>query len=201
MDAFIDGDEFILPTGERGLAEFLEQLPEHAGAVFLNWAVFGSSGRIEPGDGFIVERFQKRAPQGFNSNYLGKVIMRPCASAGHVSTPHHLPLREGFSVLAATGEPVAYRPDTVGFTSAVLWDNFRLNHYVIKSWREYWFKKKSRGRMSLAGGQHHRMYFASHDRNDEIDTAAASRVPELAQYYGALVDIVQKAGLSIFHRR
>ncbi len=34
--AFIDGDEFILPTGERGLAEFLEQLPEHAGAIFLN---------------------------------------------------------------------------------------------------------------------------------------------------------------------
>ena len=99
-------------------------------------------------------------------------------------------------MLAATGEPVAYRPDTVGFTSAVLWDNFRVNHYVIKSWREYWFKKKSRGRMSLAGGQHHRMYFASHDRNDEIDTAAANRVPELAQYYGALVDIVQKAGLS-----
>jgi hypothetical protein len=59
----IDADEFLRPESGHSIwglaAHWL--LDPTIGAVAINWAVYGSSGRKEPGHGLVTERFTRRA--------------------------------------------------------------------------------------------------------------------------------------------
>src|SRR5262245_52934454 len=84
----IDVDEFLHPQTEA------DTIPEIAmrwladpsiGAVIVNWAIYGSSGRVEPGDGLVIERFTKRALQNHSTNCIGKSFVRLAGFKG----PHN----------------------------------------------------------------------------------------------------------------
>ena len=66
--AFIDADEFLLPTQEEAsIVPLINRLfaDESVSAVALNWAIFGSAGYLFAEDGLVIERFTKRARQDF----------------------------------------------------------------------------------------------------------------------------------------
>jgi hypothetical protein len=51
----------------------------------LNWAaIYGSSNRVAPGEGLVIERFTHRAAQDFQINHHAKAFVKPtaCASQG-----------------------------------------------------------------------------------------------------------------------
>lgn len=183
--AFIDADEFLLPEGEpeeRGLLPWLEARladPE-VGAVAVNWACFGSGGARFREEGLVIERFTRRAKQGFGPNHHFKSIVRP-SWVVRFSNPHLATLAQGHYV-DARGAPLEVRVDREGnrrpgLSQEVCWQGARVNHYLVKSVEEFVLDKARRGSAATPGLTKHRAYFERHDRNDEACLLAASWAP------------------------
>ena len=183
--AFIDADEFLLPAcGPAGafqdaLPRFVARLGADAsvGAVAVNWALYGSSGRLEAGPGLVVERFARRAEQGlFPANHHFKSILRTAAGPEPGGNPHAFRLPDPWRTVQADGRDLAPHPLGInGLSREVVWGPLRLNHYVVKSREEFLTRKLPRGRATTdrlrAPG-----FFEVHDRNevaDPVDPALA----------------------------
>lgn len=164
---FIDADEFIRPEAPGGLSRFLDTVPENVGAVAVNWAVYGSSERVAPGAGMVMRRFVNRAPQEFSVNRHYKSLVRGKALGTTVRNVHHLPIGMQWRRVDTRLRDLRVQSD--GLSREVLWDGLRIQHYVIKSWSEFWLKKVSRGRAAGSAVQRSREFFQAHDRNDIYD--------------------------------
>lgn len=192
--AFIDADEFIMPTsGKTFLPDFLNALPDDVGAVALNWAVYGSSGRREPGKGPVLERFTKRGyPGGVNGFY--KTILRPSSCDEGVCNPHHFPLKKGFRYVHADRSPVL-AGEHFGISKAIIWDYFKLNHYVIKSLSEFLFKKRARGLADQINQKRDYDFFFHHDCRDVNDPVAPDLLAKVKEEVSRLKDILAAQGV------
>lgn len=168
--AFIDADEFITPQGGcRNILHLMNQMEEYTqvGAVALNWAIFGSGGYAGPIPGLVTERFQLRAQKDFEVNLHYKSIVRTAAFRDAGTNPHYFLLKEGYQAVHSNGNMID-NPVAPGISAKVVWSNLRLNHYVVKSRREFIEKKMSRGSIGNPNGPDW-VYFHHHDRNEEID--------------------------------
>ncbi len=192
---FIDIDEFLRPSDarfadhKRATADLPLEPAVSAitqgwlsdptiGAVALNWAIYGSSGRAEPGDGLVIERFTRRAPQEFVVNRHAKAFVRVVSCDGPTDNPHAMSLCSGRYV-DPRGEDVVW--DTSlgfqsGITTKVIWDILRVDHYVVKSSSEFSVKRSRRN--LLRDEDEWDQYFAGHDRNDVDDPVHADLVDQ-----------------------
>ena len=150
--AFIDADEFLLPAPPRRslrpvLAAF-ESRPG-AGAVTVNWAVYGSSGETAARPGLVVERFIARDGDRFTA---ASPLQDHPAAAGlrwPPRDPAPLPPASGTYAVHADGRPVRTVPgEPPGVSEAAVWTPLRLNHYVVKSREEFLRREQPRGRAS-----------------------------------------------------
>jgi glycosyltransferase involved in cell wall biosynthesis len=168
--AFLDADEFLLPGApHRRLPPIFAALPAEAGAVAVNWAVYGSSGHRSAGPGNVIERFTRRATREAPVNRHYKTVLRPAAFGGTAETPHAFRLVPGFRTLRADGWPLEPGTTEEGQTGAVLWEPLRINHYVVKSWEEFAYRKRARGRATRAEPPRDRGFFRCHDSNEVAD--------------------------------
>jgi hypothetical protein len=168
--AFIDADEFMMPQGGcRNVPDLLNAIEayNHIGAIALNWAIYGSGGYAGPIPGLVTERFQLRAQKDFETNLHYKSIVRTSAFRDAGTNPHYFLLKEGYQSVHSNGHRVD-NPVVPGISAKVVWSNLRLNHYVVKSRREFFEKKMSRGSIGNPNGPNW-AYFRHHDRNEEID--------------------------------
>jgi hypothetical protein len=135
--------------------------------VAINWAIYGSSGRDQPGDGLVIERFIRRAPQHDACNRSTKAFV-PVSLCEGFDNPRGAFLREGRYV-NSRGEDITWEQKLfpVGIASAVAWDALRLNHYIIKSRAEF-EAKKAHGDV-LVPTRKWDGYFDLHDRNQVED--------------------------------
>jgi hypothetical protein len=166
---FIDLDEFLRPQTEHSIPAIAEPwlADPTIGAVALNWAVYGSSGRDQPGDGLVIERFTRRAPQNDVCNQSTKAFVRVSMCEGF-DNPHGAILRDGRYV-NSRGEAITWDQKLfpIGIASEVVWDGLRINHYIIKSRAEF-EAKKARGDV-LVPTRKWDGYFEQHDRNEVED--------------------------------
>jgi Glycosyl transferase family 2 len=167
----IDVDEFLRPTAGFSVLQIAQAWlsDPSVGAVALNWAIYGSSGREEAGEGLVIERFTRRAPQDFNINHHAKAFARVSACAGPGGNPHAVELNTGRYTDPLRRDVVwdATREYPPGLTANVIWDVLRVDHFIVKSHAE--FRAKA-GRGSLI--QPDRgwdTYFQRHDGNDVED--------------------------------
>jgi hypothetical protein len=130
--AFIDDDEFLFPTAGGQIGETLKAYAGEAG-VAINWLLYGSSGAAAQDGRWVIERFTRRAK---NTDPHVKCIVRPdrierCEVIGHAFRPTagHRVVDENFRPMDG---PLSKEP-----SSRVL----RLNHYLIKSWEEWRFRR------------------------------------------------------------
>ena len=183
--ALIDTDEFIQMTGDQTLLGCFETIPAQVGAIVMNWATFGSSGIKGPNDPVwpapCCERFQRRAEQHCELNLGVKSVLRPEAVDLGVpfSNPHSLPLRQGYVLARPNGQRLDLPTDGSVFkTAEVDWSVLRLNHYMVKSYSEYIYKKLARGdafwRDARPMG-----HFDVHDRNEIFDPTPSAVLPDL----------------------
>lgn len=174
---FIDADEFIVSVPgvdpKRHLEQIFEADPE-LGAIGLRWLIFGSGGRVESGDGLVIERFTSRN-RTFSSTV--KSVVRP--KAVEKMLIHCALLREGYYgneegrrvELHKTAEGVPYGIDVPDYIP--LW----VNHYMTKSHQEF-LAKRARGNANYAKDHPEKFkrftdeYFRSHDKNDVEDSRA-----------------------------
>lgn len=188
--AFIDADEFVVvdeefPSIRHFLAPFHVQ--SNIGAVALNWACYGSSGRRHFESGFVVQRFDRRAEQDAFVNHHYKSFVRSRAFAGTSGNPHHFLLKKGYSYATAGGERLVCHPKNgVGLSASVVWQNARINHYVVKSEQEFFERKVPRGRATVTGQLRSESYFRGHDRNEVHEPFPPALLDKLVLEYQAL---------------
>lgn len=169
--AFIDADEFILPTdGARSIRPFFSALGSNVGAVVLNWAIYGSSFRQEPADGLVIERFTRRAREDHLTNLHYKTIVRTGVFRGVGSNPHLLRIQDGLCTIQADGFEVAEHPEKgPGLSDRLVWSPLRINHYVVKSRAEFDRKKVPRGRATMTNVFRDDGFFRGHDMNEILE--------------------------------
>jgi hypothetical protein len=187
--AVIDVDEFLRPLGAHNdiptaVTEIFVS-PETSAAA-LNWATFGSNGRLDPGEGLVIERFTRRAADDHRRNRAVKSLIRPERIAGYVN-PHVFTLTGGIYV---NDRPEPLRWDGAPATAEVAsWHRLRVDHFVVKSRKEFAAKVR-RGRASLPKGQDDRdeAFFVSRDLNDVSDPMPAAFVERTKREIARLCD-------------
>ncbi|MCB1479961.1 MAG: glycosyltransferase [Rhodobiaceae bacterium] len=166
--AFIDADEFIMPSMEGfDIENYFRELPDDVGAVVLNWAIYGSSFHEDAPKGRVAESFTRRADKSDISNHHYKTVIRSAAYERVGGNPHQFVLKPGYRTITVNGEAVVDHPVRGGGLShAVQWHPMRINHYVVKSFAEFMARKKSRGSASIYEKDKDRSYFTFHDKNE-----------------------------------
>lgn len=165
--AYIDADEFITPmTGEDSILPFFKKVfsDESVSALAMQWACFGSGGQLFKEPGLVIERFTQQSAQGFSVNKHYKTIARRDRIKGF-KNPHHIILKEGRYINALLQDLTFGK--VKGISEEVMWDNIRLNHYVVKSLEEFLLIKSKKGNASYKKRVVHKEYFLHHDKNDE----------------------------------
>lgn len=168
--AFIDADEFILPSG-HDLAGYLATRPALAGSVAINWACYGSSFHQRQADGLVTERFKWRGKKEWGTNRHYKSIVRPDA-VSDFTNPHHTTLKEGWAAVNSDNRQLTFESE--GIAAETAWAGIRLNHYVVKS-REEFDQKQARGRATIDAKRPDN-FFEGHDRNEVNDPMPESLV-------------------------
>jgi Glycosyl transferase family 2 len=172
--AVIDGDEFIRPIGERQTDIVLSGLFSDldVSALAINWACYGSSGRVRSGIGLVTKRFRKRAEQSFVYNRLVKSVVRVDRFLSYVN-PHCFRVSRG-RYIDTTGKDVKWDPlRGFGFTERCQWSGIRIDHFLVKSSKEFNTIKRPRGRGDLSPENpkffRDHQFFNEFDRNDVFD--------------------------------
>lgn len=174
LAAIVDADEFIRPLGSRRVDTVFANLfadPSVSGLA-MNWALYGSSRRIRSGFGLVTKRFSMRAEQEFEINRHVKVVVRIDRFLG-CDNPHFAKVSEGRYV-ATNGEDVQWHPvHGAGVSTQCHWQGVRVDHFVVKSLKEFKKVKQPRGRVSLPKDHplffRNDSFFTEHDRNDVYD--------------------------------
>lgn len=166
--AFIDVDEFLLPTGPESVRDVLMSLQPDCDSVFVNWMFFGSNGHTEHGDAGVLQRFTQRAYSQFPPNLNGKCIVRLDRGC-QVINPHLIGARG--RILSPSGWFVDV--DNHGAQLDVDHQHLALAHFFTKSEAE-WVERRARGRPALPLDHPQAVrtmdQFRSHDRNEVEDT-------------------------------
>lgn len=194
--AFIDADEFLWPTGDfADLPQYLAHAGRDPslGALGLNWAVFGSDGALRFDPMEVTRRFPCRGEPGFSENHHIKSIVRTGALVDFLN-PHRMTLRPGCAYAHSDLSPLVERRD--GVTERVVWDQFRVNHYVVKSWSEYMEKKRPRGNADGPDEGYSEAFFHYHDRGEVSDPAPEEHLRRLRAEIAAIEAQLTALGLA-----
>ena len=165
--AFIDADEFLLPTTERTLHDIVCHISqnEKVGAITCNWAIYGSSGLRERTQGLVTERFIRHATREFGENHHYKTLLRLSAYESPSGIAHHFELKSGFIAVHADGSEMQLHARGEGLSDRVVWNPLRVNHYVVKSMEEFHIRSQN-GSVNDPGRRKGDDFFKLHDRND-----------------------------------
>lgn len=194
--AFIDADEFLWPTGEfADLPQYLAHASRDPalGAIGLNWAVYGSDGALRFDPERVTVRFPRRGEPGFSENHHIKSIARVSAIHDFLN-PHRVSLHPGYTYAHSDLTPLAERRD--GVTQQVVWEHFRVNHYVVKSWSEYMEKKRPRGNADGPDEGYSVAFFHYHDRGEVSDPMPEAHTRRLMAEIRAIEEQLLALGLS-----
>ena len=167
---FIDADEFIVL--DKGIDDFdsyiklIESRVSNVGAIAINWAVFGSSNIIIRNDNNVIESFDYRMEKDTNINRHYKTLLKINSYISTGGTPHGFEIKSESAYVDSKGD-ILYSP-LKGLSEKVVWDNIRINHYMIKSKSEFSQKKMLKGRASSNSNLDFN-YFTDHDINSVRD--------------------------------
>lgn len=157
--AFIDLDEFLVPTTAASVIEVLDSIPKDCDQVLAKWLFFGSSGHVKASSELVVKRFTRRG-EFTGVDYQTKAIVRPrCVYKLYV-----------------------HRHLVVGDTIKLDVSQLRVHHYFCKSLEEYNLRSP---RGDVFWGQnkgavkYSRKLFDERDLNDIEDRTALRFLPEM----------------------
>lgn len=157
--ALIDADQVLVPVKQTDVKEVLKNYEDFA-SLQCNWHTFGSSGRIEKGEGSLYERFLMRATSQEGINNHTQFICQPDRTlAVRTDDPHHakMPVNE---VSVNTNKVII--PNSP-FNIPPLHDTMFVAHYISKS-KEEWATKNAKGRADIFGDKMPFNLFDEHDR-------------------------------------
>jgi len=173
--AIVDLDELIFPRRWNDVRTALEEYEEHNGLA-INWAIYGSGGHVKRPP-TQINHFLHRSKTSWEPNQYVKSIIKPDRVL--LDSPdftHFSPTRDGVTV-NENHEPVTCGKHP---TST---EKIRINHYVVRSWQDFWEVKASRPRLKCQiNPPCDEEYFDYHDRNEVFDDEIARRFGHVVQY-------------------
>jgi hypothetical protein len=144
--AFIDVDEFIMPSAAGGgppapdaipaaLSAFEKSHPS-AGGLALNWVIFGSSGHAARPAGGALASYTACLPPSDRENAHIKSIVRTDRAVRVGPDPHHFLYAPGHPAANSRGQaiPGPIAPPALGPPA---YESLALYHYATKSVAEY----------------------------------------------------------------
>ncbi|MBS0269923.1 MAG: glycosyltransferase family 2 protein [Proteobacteria bacterium] len=131
--AFFDTDEFLVLKTDASIQSYLKRAPAKAGAVCINWVVFGSSGEAHYRPEPVTRRFRRCSLTSPVNEHV-KCIVRK-AGAKRMNHPHSPRLRRRFSYV--DGDLTPFELDRRAFNPNHSYETAQLNHYVLRSREEY----------------------------------------------------------------
>jgi len=167
-----DVDEFIRPLNGRSdirtaIAEIFAR--SETSALGISWAIYGSSGRVEQGIGLVMERFARRAVDDHTYHRTVKTMLRPERFVDVVN-PHAMTLNGG-DYVNDRGDPISWG-SVIGGTTSISWNSLRVDHFVVKSRREFAVKAR-RGHAGPGLADRNEAFFLSRDCNEILDPMPA----------------------------
>ena len=166
--ALIDLDEFLVPLKAQNMPQFLKEFKD-ASQVSLYWMNYGDNHIFKRESGLVTETFRAH---GKALNHTVKSIIRPDKVLDfNDKWSNHWVKVDGPSV-NENHQPVNYM---LGFN--ISGDKARVNHYIIKSFSEFMFKK-TRGHPDRSKVDYG--YYFYHNENDvENDPIMERFLPSL----------------------
>jgi len=166
--ALIDLDEFLVPLKAKNMPQFLKEF-EDVSEVSLYWMNYGDNHIFKRENGLVTEAFRAH---GKALNHTVKSIIRPDKVIDfNDKWSNHWVKVEGKAV-NENHQPVNYM---LGFN--ISGDKARVNHYIIKSFSEFMFKK-TRGHPDRSRVDYG--YYFYHNENDvENDSVMERFLPHL----------------------
>ncbi len=168
--AVIDLDEFIVLHKAKNFREFMSEFAD-VSQVSLHWVFYGSSGYEKKPEGLVLENFRGHAAKPV---FTPKSIFNPRTV---VDTGAHY--------MWVCGKWVNENHQEFGKFSDNPIQKAQVNHYVVKSWEEFYNRKVARGRADLKTfGDDLRKYFDEHNMNDVYDDLMLPYVVRLKPILG-----------------
>ena len=131
--AFIDVDEFlVIRDATADLPTLLREYEAEAGALAVNWVVFGSSGYVSKPALNTMSSYWMCAPPGHSENLHIKTIARPRRTAGVTTDPHHFKYNKPYTAINTAREKI---PGPKSERHVI--DRLALYHYAVKSEEEF----------------------------------------------------------------
>ena len=156
--ALIDADQVLVPVKTHDVKEVLREFEPYA-SLQCNWHTFGSSGRVEKGEGSLYERFLKRAvPHEGINNHTQFICQPDRTQAIRTDDPHHPHVNPG-EISVNTNHARVQGP----FNTPPLHDKLWIAHYINKS-KEEWNIKNAKGRADIFGQKMPYHLFDEQDR-------------------------------------
>jgi glycosyltransferase involved in cell wall biosynthesis len=176
--AFVDADEFLVPSSGRSLSKSLEGFSKAVGAIAVNQLMFGSSGELNYRPELVIRRFTRRAQRESVPHFWVKSIARPeCLMP--FRNVHWACLSAGEYVFAdgTIYEPSASHPGRA--TRIVKDPPIKLHHYGLKSLAEFRAKKARFSKAHEFDGKFTDSFFMQVDAgaNLEEDLSALAFAP------------------------
>ena len=131
--AIIDLDEYLVPLQKRNMKSFLKDY-EDVSEVSLHWMNYGDGEIFSRQSGLIVETFTSH---GKTLNHTVKSIVKPekIINFNDFGSNHYMKV-EGLSVNEY------HKPVSFMLNYNISADKARINHYLVKSFNEFIYKKK-----------------------------------------------------------
>ena len=159
--AFIDVDEFLVPTREDDLRALLRDY-EQFGGLGVNWLMFGSSGHQERPPGLVMENYRRRSAITYELNQHVKSIVQP-QRAIEARNPHFFQFSPPWFCVNEMGAPF-----DGPFSYPVSCQRIQLNHYYFKSRQD--FERKTRRGIACNPGNHEMRWFHERDPMCNVET-------------------------------
>jgi len=132
--AFIDIDEYLVPTVDDNLKEILQEY-ERYGGVVVNWRCFGTSGveRLEPGE-LLIERLTRAATREGDRSWLVKSIVRPERLSGGWGV-HQFGYRPPYFAVQTDHSrvPPIIKGQNSSRVESICDDRLIINHYQLRT--------------------------------------------------------------------
>jgi len=177
--AFIDADEFIVPTDSQIAITHIVKLfsRKQIGALGINWKIFGTNNHQTQPRGSVIKNYLLAGNDKNKRNHFIKSIYRP--QAVQQIFAHRAKLKNNFEYINTQGEQLIFsslktlplstkKGQTTGVSSEITPNKLRIHHYALKSLEEFTNKKKYKGD-AIFGKNHIKSdsYFKEFDLNDE----------------------------------
>ena len=137
--AFIDADEFVLPT-EGTFKEYMQTQECYSG-IGINWVVYGTGGHVEKPEGLVTENYLLTFEDRDNlMNLRIKSVVNP-KEVYDISSPHFCVMKNRKYVVDEDGEEITAKWMYISgsgpaFTGKNKVKKIRINHYWTKSEQE-----------------------------------------------------------------